>query len=109
MTRTKIDRIGSTLYSMIGHFNVNVAMTDEVPRFVQEMDENEREEVRQEYKRRIKERFYGMNDFYDATSCLARDEKSARKFFEDVYKYAFEGGEEPEVGDYWDTKIMGEW
>ncbi|WP_226553570.1 hypothetical protein [Celeribacter naphthalenivorans] len=40
--------------------------------------------------------------FLFTTACKARDEQSARRFFEDVYKYAFEGGEEPDVTDYWD-------
>ncbi|WP_157779748.1 hypothetical protein [Celeribacter ethanolicus] len=99
----------ASLYALIGHFNVNVAMSDDVPILIQSLSEHKREELKAEYERRLKYNLLGMDDFRWATACVAKDEKSARRFFEDVYKYAFESGEEPDVTDYWNRPKPKDW
>ncbi|TNE66315.1 MAG: hypothetical protein EP336_10610 [Rhodobacteraceae bacterium] len=103
------DQTERYLLAILGHFNVNVAMSDEVPKLVNSLPRESYENVKAEYARRLKHQLFGTDDFYDATACDARDKQSARQFFEDVYKYAFEGGEEPDVTDYWDRPKPTDW
>ncbi|KZB51063.1 hypothetical protein [Thalassospira xiamenensis] len=89
------------LQTLLGLFNVNVALSDKVPKFCDKMTEQKANQIRLEFQRYLNNDWLGEKDFYDATACTARDERAARQFFRDVYAYAFEGGEEPEVPDYW--------
>ena len=94
-------KLSTDLITLIGHFDVNVAMTHEVEYYLSHLREEDRIALQREYQIQISECNLGLDQFYDATMCNAKDEASARRFFEDVYKYAFEGGEEPDVTNYW--------
>ncbi|WP_143181948.1 hypothetical protein [Thalassospira sp. TSL5-1] len=89
------------LKDLLGHFDVNVAMSDEIEKYLAPFPASRREAVRQEFELQLKEHRLGATEFRRFTACSARDEKTARQFFKDVYAYAFEGGEEPDVRDYW--------
>lgn len=89
------------LRSLVGLFNVNAALADDVPHFCDKMTAEETNEIRMEFLRFLDNDWLGKDDFYNATACSARDEETARQFFRDVYAYAFEGGGEPDVTDYW--------
>ena len=89
------------LITLNGHFNVNVAISDCVNEYISKMLPDDRKNLQNEYSAHIDNGDLDASQFYRATACDAKDEASARKFFEDVYKYAFEGGEEPDVTNYW--------
>ncbi|WP_226553568.1 hypothetical protein [Celeribacter naphthalenivorans] len=95
--------------TLVGHFDVNVAMSDDVPIYIRSLSEEEYARLKERYKYNLQHKLLGVTDFRRATACTARDEQSARRFFEDVYKYAFEGGEEPDVTDYWDRPKPADW
>lgn len=97
-----IDNIESRIRSIASHFNVNAALADEVPSYIESLALEDREAVRMEFRKRLELGLLGARDFRRATACTARNEDSARRFFEKVYAYAFEDGEEPDVSDYWD-------
>lgn len=92
--------VSSRLRTLVGLFDVNVKMTDEVEGFLASIGEEGRAAVRSEYQELLRSNELRAQDFRRATACDAKDEGAARRFFEDVYKYAFEGGEEPDVEDY---------
>lgn len=96
-----IDMTDTRVRAIAAHFDVNVAMSDEVPKYIQSLSTEDREKVRLEYKHRLDKKLLGSAEFRRSTSCKARDERAAQKFFKAVYAYAFEGGEEPDVTDYW--------
>ena len=87
------------LRDLLGHFDVNVAMSDEVAEYLAPFPASRREALRQEFELRLKKNLLGADEFRRFTACSTHEEK-ARKFFRDVYAYAFEGGEEPDVEDY---------
>ncbi|WP_143181946.1 hypothetical protein [Thalassospira sp. TSL5-1] len=92
--------IEGRLKNLLAHFNVNVAMSHKVAKHLTPLPASEKEALRQEFKLRLKENLLGAAEFRRFTACSARDEKTARQFFRDVYAYAFEDGEEPDVADY---------
>ncbi|EPX79303.1 hypothetical protein thalar_02128 [Litoreibacter arenae DSM 19593] len=49
----------------------------------------------------LSEHRLGLAEFHAATSCTAKNGDVARRFFEDVYRFAFENGEEPDIAKYW--------
>ncbi|WP_143181947.1 hypothetical protein [Thalassospira sp. TSL5-1] len=87
------------LEDLLGHFNVNVAMSHKVTKYLAPFPASRKEAIRQEFELKLKENRLGAAEFYSATACSTHEEE-ARQFFRDVYAYAFEGGEEPDVGDY---------
>ncbi len=93
--------IEDRLATLLAHFNVNVAMSDEVEEYLDPFPTADKEALRQEFELRLKDNLLGAAEFRRFTACRARDEETARRFFKDVYAYAFEGGEEPDVRDYW--------
>ena len=97
------------MQTLIGHFNVNVAWSDEVDEYLKNFADERVEALKREYMIALRNQKLGKEQFYRATSCKARDEQSAHRFFEDVYKYAFEGGKEPDVTDYWDRPKSADW
>ena len=94
-------KLSTALTTLISLFNVNVALTDQVEYYISKLREEDRITLQREYQVQLAEGNLGLNQFYEATACKAKDEDSARKFFEDIYKYAFEGGDEPDVTNYW--------
>ena len=94
-------KVQGDLRDLLGHFDVNVAMSHKVAKYLAPFSASDKEALRQEFELRLKENLLGAAEFRRFTACNARDEKTARQFFKDVYAYAFEGGEEPDVRDYW--------
>ena len=92
--------LSSRLTALLGHFDVNIACSDEVAAYLEGLPEAGRLAVQEEFARCLQEGRLGMERFRRATACSAKDESTARRFFHDVYRYAFEGGEEPYVPDY---------
>ena len=92
--------MSSELRSLLGHFNVNVTMSDEVGSYLSSLSDSEQLRVREEFSLNLKSNNLGVEQFLQSTACDAANDKSARKFFTDAYAYAFEGGEEPYVPDY---------
>ena len=89
------------LKDLLYHFNVNVAMSHKVAKYLAPFSASDKEALRQEFELRLKENLLGAAEFRRFTACSARNEETARQFFKDVYAYAFEDGEEPDVADYW--------
>ncbi|OKH89534.1 hypothetical protein [Thalassospira sp. TSL5-1] len=89
------------LKDLLGHFNVNVAMSDELAEYLAPYSASDKEALRQEFELQLKENRLAADEFRRFTACSACNEETARQFFKDVYAYAFEGGEEPDVRDYW--------
>ncbi|WP_147391967.1 hypothetical protein [Paracoccus onubensis] len=92
--------ISSDLTTLLGHFNVNIAWSDEVAKYLDSYPAAERQALREEFETCLQLDTLGMERFRRSTACNAKDEATARRFFNDVYRYAFEGGEEPYVPDY---------
>ena len=92
-------------YQKISHilvyFNANDYNPDKMLEDIQLFDKSFLEETKNEMIFILRNDEFDKNDFYYATACEARNKESARQFFKDVYAYAFEGGEEPDVRDYW--------
>ena len=82
------------------YFNVNAYSPEELPKDFAKMPELDRNKARSDMLELLKEGGLSAADFYSATACSARNEETAQKFFRDVFAYAFEGGEEPDVSDY---------
>ena len=101
MPKKEKKEMSSELETLLGLFNVNVALSDRVPHFCDKMTVEKTNRIRSEFLNYLENGWLGEKDFYDSTACSARNEESARQFFKDVYAYAFEGGEEPDVRDYW--------
>lgn len=83
-------------------FNVNVGLGDEVDKMLAPLPTEKRKLLQREYRICLDQGRLGAAEFRRFTACTARDELSARSFFDAVYRYAFEDGDEPEVADYWD-------
>jgi len=92
--------LSSRLITLLGHFDVNVSWSDEVAAYLEALPKADRLAVRAEFARCLREDKLGMERFRRSTACSAKDESTARRFFNDVYRYVFEGGEEPYVPDY---------
>ena len=84
------------------YFNANAYGPEQLIEDLPTMPNTLQEKSKSDLRYLLDSNMLYADDFYEATACKAKDEASARKFFEDVYKYAFEGGEEPDVTDYWD-------
>ncbi len=95
-----LSAISSELSTLLGHFNVNISWSDEVIEYLDKFTSAEREALREEFETCLRLDALGMERFRRSTACNAKDEATARRFFNDVYRYAFEGGEEPYVPDY---------
>ena len=95
-----LSAISSELSTLLGHFNVNISWSDEVVEYIDKFTSAEREALREEFETCLRLDALGMERFRRSTACNAKDEATARRFFNDVYRYAFEGGEEPYVPDY---------
>ena len=91
----------SRMTTLLGLFDVNAGLSDEVPNFVRKLPKDDLEILRREYQQHFERGTLDALRFRRATACAAKDEKQARQFFEDIYKYVFEGGEEPDVTNYW--------
>ncbi|QDC10936.1 hypothetical protein FHY55_17580 [Oceanicola sp. D3] len=89
------------LNKLLMYFNANVSISDRLPRFVESLSELDRQALQQEFKTALEKDLLTERDFYKATSCSPASKDSARAFFESVYRYAFEGGEETDLSDYW--------
>ncbi|WP_147391968.1 hypothetical protein [Paracoccus onubensis] len=97
----KLMAVRSTRFiTLLGLFDANVSLSDEVGVYLDSFSATDREKLRQEFETCLRSGILGMERFYSSTSCYAKDETTARRFFNDVYRYAFEGGEEPYVPDY---------
>ena len=92
-------KVQGELKDLLYHFNVNFAASDEIAEYLAPFPTLRKEAVRQEFELRLKENLLGAAEFRRFTACSTHEEK-ARQFFKDVYAYAFEGGEEPDVEDY---------
>ncbi len=90
----------SRLTTLLMLFDANVSLSDEAGAYLDSLTATDREELRQEFENFLRSDTWGVERFYRFTSCDAKDEATARRFFNDVYRYAFEGGEEPDVEDY---------
>ncbi len=95
-----LSAISSELSTLLGHFNVNIPWSHEVVEYLDKFTSAEREALREEFETCLRLDALGMERFRRSTACNAKDEATARRFFNDVYRYAFEGGEEPYVPDY---------
>lgn len=91
----------SRMTTLLGLFDVNAGLSDEVPSFVRKLAEDELEILRQEYQHHLECGTLDAICFRRATACTAKDERQARQFFMDLYDYAFGSGGEPDVTDYW--------
>jgi hypothetical protein len=49
----------------------------------------------------LSEHRLGLAEFYTETSCTAKGDVVARRYFEDVYRFAFENSEEPNIAENW--------
>jgi hypothetical protein len=94
-------KLSSRMITLIGLFDANVALSDEVQSYVNSLNSEARLNLHEEFSQALKRNSLGCEEFYSATSCIARNEKLAQKFFKDVYAYAFENGEEPDIENYW--------
>ncbi len=101
--------LSNDLNTLNSHFNANAYDPEDLPSFLQSISIERKTALKKELILFLKESETFSHAFYEATACTARDEKSARRFFEDVYKYAFEDGEEPDITDYWDRPKPSGW
>lgn len=85
----------------MGHFDVNVKISEDAPGFVSSLNPARQEKLKREFQTRLRDKSFTEADFNDATMCTARDADAARHFFEKVYTFAFEDGDEPDVAEYW--------
>lgn len=95
-----LSAISSELSTLLGHFNVNISWSDEVVEYLDKLPAAERQALREEFESCLRLDALGMERFRRSTACNAKDEATARRFFNDVYLYALEGGDEPYVPDY---------
>lgn len=56
--------------------------------------------MRKEFEACLRLDALGMEQFRRSTACDAKDKATAQRFFNDVYQYALEGSEDPDVEDY---------
>ncbi len=92
----------SQLETLLGHFDANVKISDEVPEYLESLGEINRETVKLEFKAAMEKDLLTEEAFERATMCTARNKDAARAFFASLYRYAFEDGAEPDLADYWD-------
>ncbi|WP_298362589.1 hypothetical protein [uncultured Litoreibacter sp.] len=85
---------------LLVYFNANAYDPERLTEDLASMPVVDQEQAKQDLMFLLKEDRLGSSEFYAATSCSARNEVAARAFFEDVFKYAFEGGEEPSISEY---------
>ena len=92
--------ISSRLTTLLGHFDVNISWSDEVAEYLESLPAADRRVLREEFATCLQLGALGKEQFRRSTACNAKDEATALRFFNDVYRYAFEEGEEPYVPDY---------
>ena len=92
--------LSSHLTTLLGLFSANVALSDEVPAYLEGFSASEKHILREEFATRLQLHTLGMKQFRRSTACEAKDEATAQRFFHDVFRYAFEEGEEPYMPDY---------
>ena len=90
-----------TLVTLMHHLNVNIPWSEELPEHVAKLSVSRKESLIYEFRELLEHGSLSKESFLRFTACDAKDEASAKRFFEDVYNYAFEGGEEPDLTNYW--------
>ncbi|QDC10929.1 hypothetical protein FHY55_17545 [Oceanicola sp. D3] len=95
--------LSSEFKTPLMYFDANLTKLDELPEYVENLSELDRQAHQQEFKSALDKDVLTERDFYNATKCDPASKDSARAFFESVYRYAFEGGEETDLTDYWKT------
>ncbi len=90
-----------SISNILVYFNANAHDPEQLITDLGIMDKHDVNQLQNNMKYLLNKDALGSKDFYRATSCTARNEITARQFFNDVYAYAFENGEEPDFEDYW--------
>lgn len=90
----------SDISFLLSYFNANAYDPELLPDDMSRSPASLWEKSKADFQFLLKNNRLGMRDFYRATACYAKDEETASRFFRDVYKYAFEAGEEPDLYDY---------
>ena len=96
MTRKMTD----DLETLLGLFDANIYMSDEVHEYLAAFSDERIAKLKEEMGTLLKNDHLGAEEFRRTTACMAKSDASAKQFFKDVYDYAFENGEEPEIADY---------
>jgi hypothetical protein len=86
--------------TLIGLFNVNVSISNEVESYLASLTIERRNEVKFRMKELTRTQSVTVADIYNITSFQPTDDQTAMNFFTAVYLHAFEGGEEPDIDDY---------
>lgn len=84
------------------YFNTNAYDPETLLDDLSSMPLEDQQKAKADLEFLIGEHRLGSLDFRAATTCTAKSEEAAHAFFKTVYEYAFEGGDEPSVTDYWD-------
>lgn len=83
------------------YFNANAYDPEQLIFDLKEIPAEEYEKAKDIMSYLLEKRRLGAREFREATAATARDDATARLFFGDVYRYAFEGGAMPDIADYW--------
>jgi len=91
----------SDISFLLVYFNVNAYDPEQLSEDLASMPTLDQEKAKADMAFLLSEHRLGRAEFHTATSCIAKDDVFARRFFEDVYRFAFETGEEPDIASYW--------
>jgi len=89
-----------SISSILSYFNANAYAPEQLKEDLEQMNLEHLNSIQEKMIQLLKEKRLGLDEFRRVTACVAANERAAHKFFEDVYKYAFEDGEEPDLEDY---------
>lgn len=88
------------LINVVGHFDANVSMSDELPKYIGSVSIEGKAGLEEEMLKIIENKTVTIGDIYQSTAFSPKSTALAQQFFEDIYKYAFKGGEEPDIDEY---------
>ncbi|WP_281859418.1 hypothetical protein [Litoreibacter halocynthiae] len=91
----------SDISFLLLYFNANAYDPEQLTEDLASMPALDQEKANTDMAFLLSEHRLGLAEFHTATSCTAKDGVFARRFFEDVYRFAFENGEEPDISKYW--------
>jgi hypothetical protein len=89
-----------SITNILVYFNANAHDPEQLITDLEAMDKHHVDQLQNNMNYLLSKEELGATEFYRATSCSPRNEYAAKQFFKNVYAYAFDNGEEPDIDDY---------
>jgi hypothetical protein len=86
---------------LLTYFNANAYSPELLPNDLAQTPQATVAGMRASMELLLEKNVLGVTEFKKATACEPRDHNAARSFFEQVYRFAFEDGDEPDLAEYW--------